>query len=79
MTTTTTDRMTIARATQIVRDCASQDRALETGGRDDSTLATIDGWHTAGAQAGDLDVCRAIDHLGRDRAARIYDTVNPAE
>ena len=40
-------RLTIVAAAHIIRVCAVQDRGLETGGRADTTRATIAGWYTS--------------------------------
>lgn len=65
--------MTKDRARMVIRDLAYQDHGGETGGRKPTAEATIAGWYRGGAEAGDLGVCEAIDTLGADEAARVYE------
>jgi hypothetical protein len=67
----------VAGAEAIIRDLASQDADPTAIGRAATTVAALDKWYAAGIEAGDRNICRAIDLLGRTRAAAIYDAINP--
>lgn len=65
-------------AEAVVRDLARQDRASEESTAHRSAEECIAGWRRAAGEAGDLACIAALDLIGDEQAAEVYDAERKA-